>query len=701
MARKAVGYPVPAKTGISKVTGSGRFPPDIDSTNCLHAAVLKSDVPHAVITDFDPTPALQVPGVEVVLSREELGLDSTVRHVGDVVAAVAAESQEQAAKAVTALRVSFDRQPSVTNPTQALQEGAPLLDPKKDSNLALLVEYSLGETTRSFEEAAVVYEADYWTGRPTHCNLSPRVCFALAADALEVHTSVDAPQFAQRELAHLLDLPVESVRIVLPQLMTSSFGGRSSINRHCEPITARLAMALPGRRIRLSYDPISEFVCGTTRHSTSAHIKAGATSSGRLLALEVDLIADHGPYDNFVNRIVLNAGRDRALDIWSMEHYEYRGRAVLTNNLMAGEMRGIGATQINYLLGSHMDELARQVGVDPLEFHLLNLAESARSDSAGGLEECLRRGAKAFDWKTSKEDSNPIHTVGRGVGVGTHTTGLGTFHGPDTASAVVAVDRSRISISTAAPDSGQGFSTVAAQIAAEELGIDIDLIDVTPIDTASAPDDPWGSVASRATYVVGSAVRLAAADLKDQLLEVPGASGGESRDIQSVIVELEQRLEGRGTAVIEETPPTYGAYFVEVEVDQNTGDISVRRIVAAIDVGFAVNPAQCRGQVEGAIAHGIEFALGADVVMKDGFPENPTLVDYRVARSGDMPEIEVILIEGGDTVGPYGARGIGTPAITPVLPAVANAVRDAIDDRLRSIPMYPEDVANSLVTKAN
>jgi CO/xanthine dehydrogenase Mo-binding subunit len=152
---------------------------------------------------------------------------------------------------------------------------------------------------------------------------------------------------------------------------------------------------------------------------------------------------------------------------------------------------------------------------------------------------------------------------------------------------------------------------------------------------------------------------------------------------------------------MEETPPTYGAYFAEVEVDEGTGKVSVRRIVAAIDVGFAVNPAQCRGQVEGAIAHGIEFALGADLVLRDGFPENTTLVDYQLARAADMPQIDVILIEDRDSDGPYGARGVGTPALTPVLPAIANAIRDAISNHLHRVPMRPEDVANSLRTETS
>lgn len=707
---RVVGHPAFSPIGTSKVTGAGRYPPDYAYPDVLHAGLLGSDVPHAVISHFDARGASAIPGVEAVLSRADLGLDDTVRHVGDVVAAVAAETPELVSAALAAIEVSYDRLAVVADPRAALESGAPLLEPGKDSNLALLVDFHSGDIESALAAADVVYEAEYTTGRPTHCNLSPRLCFARAGDTLEIMSSVDAPHFARRELAHELGIPVEQVSLSLPELMTSSFGGRSSINRHCEPIAARLAMAVPGRQVRLSYDPVQEFVAGTTRHAITAKLVAGATATGRLTALDIDLVADHGPYDSFVNRIVLSAGRDRPLDLWSIDHYRYRGRAVLTNNLMGGEMRGIGATQINYLLGAHMDELARKIGVDPLEFTLRNMADSARGRPSGGLEECLRQGAAAFGWgDPGAGPSRPGSGVG--LGIGTHTTGLGTFHGPDSASAVVVLEGDRVVVSTAAPDSGQGMSTVVAQIVAEELGVEVRSVEMLPIDTASAPADAGGSVASRGTYVVGSAVRHAALDLREKALQAAaGYLGSEPGDLvmdgavirrldgsgSVPVSQLDVRLEGRAEAVMDKTPPTYGAYFAEVTVDQDSGAVSVLRLVAAIDVGFAVNPSQCRGQVEGAIAHGLEFALGAEVVVRGGFPENTSLVDYRVARASDMPEIEVILVEGADADGPYGARGIGTPAITPVLPAVANAVRDAIGRHMRKVPMWPEEVAETL-----
>ena len=265
----------------------------------------------------------------------------------------------------------------------------------------------------------------------------------------------------------------------------------------------------------------------------------------------------------------------------------------------------------------------------------------------------------------------------------------------------------------AAPDSGQGSSTTLAQIVAEETGLAVEAVRYAAIDTDTTPEDPWGSVASRGTFVVGAAVREAAIDARRHLLQaaatrlaVDGADlevidgtvsmpdGGPSISIDELA--SQPGIQGLGTVVTSRTPPTYGAYFAEVEVDPDTGAVRVERLVAAIDVGFAVNPAQCRGQVEGAIAHGIEFALGAEVVIRDGQPENPSIIDYRLARTIDMPRIEVILVEGGDETGPYGALGIGTPSLTPVLPAVANAVRSAVGARLGTVPMWPEAVWTAL-----
>jgi CO/xanthine dehydrogenase Mo-binding subunit len=254
-----------------------------------------------------------------------------------------------------------------------------------------------------------------------------------------------------------------------------------------------------------------------------------------------------------------------------------------------------------------------------------------------------------------------------------------------------------------------------AQIVAEELGMPVDAVGFQPIDTLSTPDDPWGSVASRGTFVVGSAVRQAAITAGRLLLEAAATALGVRSDSLVIDGDRVATRNGRrsisiddlvaknaivatGTVVSERTPPTFGAYFAEVEVDPDTGAFRVERLVAAIDVGFAVNPAQCRGQVEGAIAHGVEFALGAEVVLRNGEPENTTLVDYRVARTTDMPRIEVILVEGADETGPYGARGIGTPALAPVLPAIANAVRDAIGSRITHVPMWPEHVQHRIAS---
>lgn len=710
---RAVGKAAPPVLGRLKVTGEGRFPPDYPTVGVLHAAVLRSDTAHAAISSLDVSAARSASGVAVVLTREDLGLDGIVRHSGDVVAAVAAATPEAAREAVDSMEVAYDRLPVISDPEAALAPDVPRLDPGKEDNLALSVDFELGDAAAALARADVVLDSTYRTGRPTHCNLSPRCCIARVDDqgVIEVMTSVDAPFFARRELAEALELPLEDVRIVLPQLLTSSFGGRSGINRHCEPIAAHLARAVGGQPIRLIYDPVEEFIAGTTRHATRARLVAGASSDGELMALTVEVLADHGPYDTFVNRIVLGACRDRPMDLYDLENYGFRGRAVLTNNLMGGEMRGIGATQISYILGSHMDELARRVGLDPIEFHMRNMAPEAKAPPQGGLDECLRRGAASFGWEEAGRRAANSRSRGIGVGIGTHTTGLGTFHGTDHASSVVTVEgEDGVSVAVASPDSGQGNTTIFAQIVSEELSVPVSAVTFRPIDTTSAPPDPWGSVASRSTYVVGSAVKLAAIEAREQLLqeaarvldaevdrlELEDGRVGISGDPSSVVTlsELVARLgttiEGRAKAVTESTPPTYGAYFAEVDVDPETGWVDVIRMVAALDVGFAINPEQCRGQIEGALAHGIEFALGAEVVMEGGIPENITLVDYRAATAKDMPRIVVELVEGAEESGPYGARGIGTPAITPVLPAVANAVRDALSRRLTDVPMTPE-----------
>jgi len=692
------------QSAVAKVSGRGRYPPDDRVPGVLHAAVLRSLEPHAQIERIDVSAAAASPGVRAVLTRTDLGWDDRVRHYGDLIAAVAADSPEEARTAVEAVEVDLRALPAVFDPFDAVAE--PLYADRPD-NVTLAVERVLGDPDRALAAAAVRVDGEYRTGRPTHCNLSRRCCVAreLPDGSLEVMTAVNAPFFARGELAEELGIPAERIRIVIPELMPSSFGGRSGIAHLCEPVAAGLAMRTGGRPVRLSYGPEEEFVAGHTRHAVVARMAAGATADGDLVALDIDLVADHAAHANFVARIVLANCRDRALDLYRPEHYRFRARAVVTNNVPAAEMRGIGSTQVMFLVGSLLDELARRVGMDPLEFQRRNAVRSGhRVPDSGkvlarvGIEECLARGASAIGWPRARAASSARHRRGLGVAIGTHTTGLGTFHGPDSARAAVRVgEGGEVLLRIAAPDSGQGSTGVYAKIAADELGVPYDAVRVSPIDTGSSPHDPWGSVASRGVYVVGAAVGMAARRVRERLAAAAGATTGLSL---AELVAATGPVEEEAASLMDENPPTYGACFVEVEVDTETGEVRVTRAVTALDVGAALSPESCRSQLEGALAQGIEYALGSELLLERGVPGNASLVEYRLFQARDLPEMEVILVETPETSGPYGARGVGTPAIVPVASAVCNAIRDAVGVRVHAIPVRPQELWSRMAERA-
>jgi CO/xanthine dehydrogenase Mo-binding subunit len=476
--------------------------------------------------------------------------------------------------------------------------------------------------------------------------------------------------------------------------------------------------------VRFLYDSEHEFSASHTRHPVRLGFRSAYSGDGRLLALDFDLLADHGPFLNEIARVVAVNSCDRVGELLKLENYRFHGVVALTNNPDSGEFRGIASTQLMWALGSHLDDAARRLGIDQVDFWRLNAVHTGHTVLTTGttlrscaLEECMARGAAAIGWdEPDRTPSAPGRRRGLGMGIGVHTTGLGHEAGDPSRASVKWYMDGTAELLIAAPDSGQGGTTVYSQIVAEELCIDYRNVRVAPIDTATAPLDPWGTVAARGTYVVGAAVREAARDAKRSLaehvaedFEVAADSvrltgdGGLEYGSDARRTELSKVLRrfggvvGHGAVNSKVHPPTHGAYFADVEVDELTGQVFVRRVAAALDLGFAINPQACRGQIEGAVAMGQELTLYSSLALEDGVPVNASFFEYHVTRSDEVADIEAILVEtAGEPTGPWGAKGIGTPAHVPVAPAIANAVRDALGVRVREIPMLPEVVRGAM-----
>ena len=727
---QAVGRPSERPDGRAKVRGTARYGTDLTREDALHAAVVRSRYPHARIVGVETAAAEALDGVVAVLTRPELpgGFDDRVRHYGDVVAAVAAETPDAAERAVEAISADLDPLTAVHDPHESVREGAPVVqsdpefgqpdrhpvhasNPDYVQNVEDYHSLSVGDAETALADADHVHEAAYRTPRVTHCNLDGHCCLAeWHGETLRLTETIGNRGHAEATLERLFgDCEVE---IEQPPHSGSSFGGRSLAKLTLEPVAGALARET-NRPVRLAFDRESEFTAGDSRHVTHIDITAGATEDGRLSGLTVDVVADTGPYPNGVGHIVLSACRDRPLDLYRVENYSYEGVSAFTNNPPAGEYRGIGVTQITWALESHLDELARQAGFDSVAFRRQNWVEegyerpTAGPVSSCGLRECLERGQAAMNDLTV--DAEDGRVVGRGVAAGGQITTPAVGKNDDYAEARLTLSPDgTLSVQTGSIDVGQGSTTVLGQIAAEATGVPVERVRVAGYDPDDPVDDKYGSIANRTTYLIGGAITRAAENLAGVLgeraaqhFDVPAdevtvdGTGVQTSDGRDATVEavLSEPLSATGRLDVTSAPIGYGVHFAAVAVDTETGAVDVQAYVAAQDVGFAINPTLVEGQLEGAVQHGIEFALLSELRAPGGIPENPSLAEYPVSSPAEMPaELRCEIIESNESSGPYGAKGVGTPSQPPVAPAITNAIRDAIGERFTEAPVRDEAV---------
>jgi xanthine dehydrogenase molybdenum-binding subunit len=686
--------------GVAKVTGAGKYPGDYSVDGCLFGAVVRSTVPHATVCVTNISELRALDGVRAVIKRTQMNLDDRVRQIGDVILGVVADDEAVACRAVALAKVDYLPLPTVVEAREAESCGV-LIDDAFPSNVVRSVERAHGDVEAALERSVIRHRGRYQTGRPMHFNLSRRCCVVTwnADGDIDVLTSADAPFFARKELAAHVGVPEESITLRVSELPTSSFGGRTSVNPLFEPVAVAMAKAVPGTPVCLRLAASEELTVNQTRHPIEFDIDAGLDSDGRLVALDMSALVDHGAYPSFVTDVVLANCRDRALDVFAVDNYRFRGKAVLTNNVTAGEMRGIGVTQVMWAVGCHLDELARLSGREPIDFIRANLAaqtamreEPPSYRARTSLTKSLALGAERAAAAASSA-TGPTR-IGWGVAVGLHTTGLGTFHGGDRSAATVTLHPDgRIVLKVAAPDSGQGAASAYVRMLANALEVESDTISVAPVDTASSPYDRWGSVASRGVFVVGAAVLDAARALKDQLRELASTEV----TVREVVSSLPEPITAHGTSHQQENPPTYGACFAQVEVDDTSGVARLRRVVSVVDVGHAIDPESCHAQLAGAVATGWEFALGAELSLVNGHPSTSDPHDHRFAHFEDLPLVETILVEEPEPAGPLGARGIGTPAVAAVAPAICNAIRSAIGYRPATVPVRGDELLRHIV----
>ncbi|MCR4404402.1 MAG: molybdopterin-dependent oxidoreductase [Candidatus Acetothermia bacterium] len=673
-------------------------------------------------------------------------LDKKVRYVGDRVAAVAADSLEIAEEALKLIEVEYEPLPAVFSPEEALAPGAPVIhdepeargiyDPKR--NICAHVDVQLGDVKRGFEEADLVLENEYRTHRVQHAQLEPHITITYLDehDRLVVRTSNQVPFHIRRQLSQVLGLPVGRIRVIKPRI-GGGFGGKQEMV--LEDICAALTLATR-RPVRLELTREEDFRSARTRHPMIIRMKSGVKRDGTLVANEMVALVDAGAYGSHSPTVPSNTG-NKNLPRYRCPNIRYAFTAAYTNLPISGAMRGYGTPQGAFALECQIDELAYSLGMDPLDFRLKNIVRAGdvdrlsplvyeiKSEAANdwviqgnGLEQCILKGAELIRWKERRREfeewnkKNP--RLKRGLGMACLSQGSGVA-GIDKAAATIKLNEDgSFNLFVGATDLGTGADTVLAQIAAEVLGVDVEAIIVYGGDTDFCPFDS-GAYASSTTYVSGGAVKKAAELVKDQLLEVAGRMLGE--EPESLRLEAKKIISDSGKEVplsevaiqafyrekfqVEATasncspasPPPFAAQFAEIEVDTETGKMEVNRFLSVVDCGTAINPALAEGQVEGAVAQGLGYALFEEMAFDgEGRLLNPSYRHYPILRADQMPRLETVLVQTFEPSGPYGAKAVGEIAINGPAPAIANAVYHALGVRIRSLPITPAKVLKAL-----
>jgi CO/xanthine dehydrogenase Mo-binding subunit/CO/xanthine dehydrogenase FAD-binding subunit len=732
----------------ARTSGASRYVADVVLPGTLVARVLRSPHPHARIMSIDAEAARRMPGVRAVLTaadlpdrlykheggrlsdRRPLARD-VVRFVGEEVAVAAAETAEQAAAALAVIQVRYESLPAVTTVEAALAKGAARVHERASgTNVSLAINRAYGDVDGGRRAATVTASGRYRFGRQAHACMEPNGSLARwdpEARRLELWTSTQSPYFVREEVAQILGLELGQV-IVREVAVGGGFGSKSKVTDH-EVLAGALAIRT-GRPVRLVLSREEEFATTKCRHDVDVELTTGADADGRLTHREARMLVDNGAYNH--SGASVTGASVAAMASWYRTRGGVHVRATLvdTNKHPGGQFRGYGHPQVAFAIESQMDELADACGLDPIEFRILNAHRPGDVTQAGWrlrsthLVECLEAVRDAIGWREKRARGGS----GRGVGVAVamHVSGARTYEAANRSEAAIDIrPDGEVRVRFGGADPGTGQKTVIAQVAAQELGVDLSRITVITMDSEVTPFD-LGSWSSRGTvmsaHAAGTAARTAGRRLRElaaDKLGVPAedvslqdghAVAGHVRiAIEDLVTGLGDGLSVTEAAVVDtelvnhatgiaDISPAYSfaAHAVEVEVDRATGEVRVLDVVAAHDCGAAINPTAVESQIVGGVVMGLGAALGEQLLYEGGRLVNPAYLHYALPRAADVPPVRAIAIGRADPHAPYGVKGVGEISMVPVAPAVANAVAHAVGVRVRELPITPDKVLGAL-----
>jgi selenium-dependent xanthine dehydrogenase len=752
---KAVGNIRTRDDAVSKVTGSAIYTDDLKFKDMLHARVKRAMLASAIVKKIDTSQAKALPGVIAVLTAEDIpgehnhglvipdwptmvGVDEQIRYVGDVVAIVAAETRGIATRALDLIKVEYEELPVVSDPVKAKLPSAPLVH--QSGNMLKHIKVQKGDVEVGFSDADVILEHTYYTPMHDHAFLEPECSITRLTPEgrIEVYVGSQIPYSDRSSVAKALAVPEDQVHVI-GQLMGGGFGGKEDI---AGQIHAALLTRATGKPVKLLYDRHESLLAHPKRHSTQVRVKIGAKADGTLTAVESELYGDTGAYASLGEKVMTRA-TTHSSGPYEAPHVKADCYAMYTNNPPAGAFRGFGVMQSAFAVESIIDTLAKTLDMDPVELRKKNALRVGSVTNTGqtlthsvGLLECIekvdqemRRLAGGDPFKPRPMQDAPHLIKSWGFAVGYKNTGLGGG-APDKAGAELELYQDgTVEVRTSSAELGQGLPTVLQLIAAEELDIHPDRIRVLLSDTDITPDG-GPTTASRQTYVTGNAVRHAS----KSLLHLMTSELAEHYDVPPETVEFIEGLaqvkdrrvsfseiaglilaSGRSPKVdytywAPSTKPlgqggdmhfafSFAAQAAEVEVNTLTGEVKVLRLISANDVGYVINPLGLQGQVEGGAIMGIGQALVEDFLLHEGIVISDRLARYRTPSITFTPEITAFFVEHPTEDGPYGAKGVGEIVLIPTVPAITNAIYNAIGVRIDRIPVDQEQVLKMMREK--
>ncbi len=771
-----VGRPEVKVDAIRLAKGNPAFTDDIEPRGMLHAKVLRSPHAHARIVHIDDSAAVALPGVRAVLHHgntprvkyasggqswpnphphDQVSFDDKVRHVGDRVAAVAADTVEIAEEAVRLIKVQYDVLPAVFDERHAMDDDAPVIHDEHDTthihdperNRVHHITAQRGDPDAALQSAPRTFEGTYRVHQVQQCPIEPHISMAWldSDERMVVRTATQVPFHTRRMLAPLIGMDIKDIRVIKPRI-GGGFGAKQEML--IEDIVAHLAIATR-RPVRLELDRAEEFWGSRTRHPQTLTYRTAVDHEGRLAAQDLYIVGNTGPYGTHGFTVQIVSGL-RGLTSYNAGAKRFECDVVYTNIPVPGAYRGYGAPQAEFALEAHMEDIARELQLDPIEFRRRNwvkvgdemdiaphLGERAVAEGelesypkvmSSGIEECVAQAGREIGWHRRGDatwhqpEDRPWVRRGLGFAFCMHGTAIPFL---DMGGCSIKLnDDGSFNMLIGATDLGTGADTVIGQIAAEVLGVPLSDIKVYSSDTDVTPFDT-GAYASSTTYISGTAALKAAEAVRKRLKERAAmlleedepcvielrdrrawAPDGRSVSLEDIALDSlhwqdQEQIMGTASYVSPDCPPPFAAQFAEVEVDTQTGQVTVTKLVMAVDCGVAINPVTASGQVEGGMTQALGYAHCEEIVLDDdGRMVNDSFGPYKIYRADEMPETVVYLVQTMEDSGPFGAKAVAEIPKDGVAPAIRNAILDATGVAINDIPFTPERVWAALSADA-